>query len=250
MATLSRALHKWGYQKPIPYTSPFLSRASKVARLKFAQQYQRKTNTFWRQGIYTDESSFSTRTLRRQRVWRQENERYNPDCIQWTFHSGRSSVMMWAAIGYNFKGPLHILVKEKGHRGIDAEAYRVQVLERSLAEIQAQHPQAFVVEDNAPIHGRKKKTSRCNEARCIYHIHSIDWPPSSPDLNPIEWIWRWMKQRLRGRRPCGGWKFGDLTQAIYEVWDELQVEDYQKIIDSMPTRLQEVWERGGGQTQY
>ncbi len=94
--------------------------------------------------------------------------------------------MIWGAIGYNFKGPLHIMTKEPGQKGINAEAYRVQILEDHLAGLAAQHKDAFVVEDNAPIHGRKKKNSKCNDARCKYHIKSIDWPPSSPDLNPIE----------------------------------------------------------------
>ncbi len=30
----------------------------------------------------------------------------------------------------------------------------------------------------------------------------MDWPPSSPDLNPIENIWHLMKQRIKNRRPC------------------------------------------------
>lgn len=27
-------------------------------------------------------------------------------------------------------------------------------------------------------------------------IHVIDWPPYSPDLNPIEWVWNKMKDWL------------------------------------------------------
>ncbi len=59
-----------------------------------------------------------------------------------------------------------------------------------------------------------------------------------------------MKQRLRNRRPQGGWAIEALKQAIFEVWEELQVSDYQKVIDSMPQRLREVRERQGGQTSY
>lgn len=59
-----------------------------------------------------------------------------------------------------------------------------------------------------------------------------------------------MKQRIRNRRPQGGWTLEKLTKAIYEVWEELRLEDYQKIIDSMPKRIKEVLEREGGQTRY
>lgn len=139
------------------YTSPFLSQKTKAHCLQFAQRYRNEPKSFWRRDIYTDESSFSTRSYRRRRVWRKEGERYSPDCIQWTFSSGRQSVMMWADIGYNFKAPLHLMTKVKGHRGIDAEAYRVQILEGHLAELQAKYKRAFVIEENALFMARRKR---------------------------------------------------------------------------------------------
>ncbi len=86
------------------------------------------------------------------------------------------------------------------------KAIGCRVLEGHLANIQAEHrrEKLSVVEDNASLHGKKNKESKCNGARCTYHIDSIDWPSSSPDLNPIEWVGRWMKQRLWNRKPHGG----------------------------------------------
>lgn len=68
--------------------------------------------------------------------------------------------MMWVIKGYNFKGPLHLMTKVNGHRGIDSEAYRVQILEVYLTKLQANNKRAFIIEDNAPIHD-KKKNSKC-----------------------------------------------------------------------------------------
>jgi hypothetical protein len=32
---------------------------------------------------------------------------------------------------------------------------------------------------------------------CLNHgVCGFDWPPSSPDLNPIEKVWRWMKNEI------------------------------------------------------
>ena len=61
----------------------------------------------------------------------------------------------------------------------------------------------FVVEDGSKVHG-KKDTKRnkglCNKARVEYYINSIDWPLSSLDLNPIENVWRILKQLIQNRK--------------------------------------------------
>ena len=71
----------------------------------------------------------------------------------------------------------------------------------------------FVVEDGSKVYGKKNTKGNqglCNKARVECFIYSIDWPPSSPDLNPIKNVWRILKQKLRSRRPYGGWSLKDL----------------------------------------
>ena len=77
-------------------------------------------------------------------------------------------------------------------------------------------------------------------------ILSIEWPPSSSDLNPIKWIWHLIKQRVRKRRPFGGWSLSDLKQAVFEEWEKLKPEDYRKIISGLSKRIEEVRRRNGG----
>jgi transposase len=63
----------------------------------------------------------------------------------------------------------------------------------------------------------------------------IKWeanPPESPDLNPIETIWRLVKQRLKNRGLICD--VTELCRAIEEEWDKITLEEIDKAISTMP----------------
>ena len=69
--------------------------------------------------------------------------------------------------------------------------------------------------DNARYHWTTKELEFYLEKS----IKVIDWPPYSPDLNPIENIWAIMKQKLEGR------KFATITSLkneLYKIWGILE----------------------------
>jgi len=112
----------------------------------------------------------------------------------------------------------------------------------------------FVVEDGSRVHGKKDTKGNqglCNKVRVECFIYSIDWLPCSPDLNPIENVWRILKQRLRNRKPYGGWTLEELQEVVLDIWEhEITVEDFNKYIDSLPERLEKVRFRKGAQTHW
>ena len=137
--------------------------------------------------------------------------------------------MAWGAIGYNFKSKLIILTSETDSKGFNQKVYERHVLRGELGRVarikRMGHTCSdfFCVEDNAPVHG-KKTTKRnqglCNSARLELDIFSIDWPPKSPDLNPIEHCWQFIKQQLRNRKPHGGWTLPELKEAVLDIWNK------------------------------
>jgi hypothetical protein len=111
------------------------------------------------------------------------------------------------------------------------------------------------MEDGSKVHGLKdsiRNKGLCNTARIECYINTIlDWPENSPDLNPIENVWRILKQRLRNRNPYGGWTLRELKEALSDIWNnEITVQDFNKFIDSIPERICKVLARRGAQTPY
>jgi hypothetical protein len=77
----------------------------------------------------------------------------------------------------------------------------------------------------------------------------VKWPGNSPDLNPIETVWSRMKKNLVDHKCTNMEQWRD---AIKMVWLEKteQCDFLQKLVTSMPKRMQEVIDRDGGMTKY
>jgi len=165
--------------------------------------------------------------------------------------------MCWAAIGYNFKSQLYFINKTGQGKGFTQQRYEQEILRGPLKDIfQDKHSYGyFCVEDGSRVHGlkdSKKNQGLCNAARIECFIRTlINWPPSSPDLNPIENIWRILKQRIRNRNPHGGWSLQQLEEALIDIWNhEITVDQINKLIDSIPERIAKVRLRRGAQTSF
>jgi hypothetical protein len=75
------------------------------------------------------------------------------------------------------------------------------------------------------------------------------WPAQSPDLNPLEHLWGHLKRRLvEHKHPPTGME--ELWRRIEEEWNKIPAEVCQKLIESMPRRIEAVIEAKGGYTKY
>jgi transposase len=104
--------------------------------------------------------------------------------------------MVWGALGWDFKSPLVFLTKEEGRRGICSTAYLKQVLEEVVFpyynQLDENEQEEFIfIEDRSKVHKGKARLPKLEKG-----IRGFDWLPSSPDLNPIEKVWRWMKNEI------------------------------------------------------
>ena len=91
---------------------------------------------------------------------RQPEEKNYQTCIQLVYRSGRVSIVVWGALGWNFKSPLVFLTKEEGMRGICSAAYLRQVLEEVVFPYYAsldedQKGEFIFIEDGSKVHKGK-----------------------------------------------------------------------------------------------
>ena len=90
----------------------------------------------------------------------------------------------------------------------------------------------------------------------IHGIEYIDWPPHSPDLNPIEHVWKALKAKLIQIFPelqelkNNEASIARLKCCLKTAWEEIPQELIQKLIDSLPRRLTAVIRARGYYTKY
>lgn len=75
----------------------------------------------------------------------------------------------------------------------------------------------------------------------------MEWPSQSPDLNPIENLWKIIKDK---RKSIKATSKEDLMNKVRQIWNETSLQTLQKLVESMPERIKAVIENNGGHTKY
>src|ERR1700740_3167756 len=104
--------------------------------------------------------------------------------------------MVWAAIWGSQRSDLIVMEQDATAKkdGYSATSY-LKVLDETMST--CWQPGMIFMQDNAPIHTAKRVVNWFELAG----IPLLEWPPYSPDLNPIEHCWAFLKQWLVDNRP-------------------------------------------------
>jgi hypothetical protein len=151
--------------------------------------------------------------------------------------------MIWGAIGWDYKSPLIFLEKLPDRKGIYSKAYLEQVLEPIVFPLfNTLGPEYIFIEDGSKVHKGKARLPRLEHS-----IRGFDWPPSSPDLNPIERVWRYMKEKLK-QLPYVITTKAELKREIQRIWDEINPHNFQYYTERLTCIMEDVIEVKGSAT--
>jgi transposase len=212
-------------------------------RLSFAEGYKNWTKDQWERVLFSDEKKFLGKGFSgRVYVRRPPGGALNP---QYTIDKRPHPVKVnvWGCFSASGVGYSYIF-NEK----LNAKLFKTVLSTHLLPSAQLLFPQDppqqwWFLQDNDPKH-----TSR--EIHSWLHnngISCLDFPPYSPDLNPIENLWNDLARRVEQKQVE---TMEQLQDVVAAEWKATSTDLLTKLAHSMPKRCKAVIDAKGNHTDY
>lgn len=194
----------------------------------------------WRNVLWSDESKINLiGSDGKTWVRRPKNAEWNPRYTTKTFKHGGGNIMVWGCFSWHGVGPLYWI-----KRNMDQYLYVEILNEIMLPYAEWEMPLKWQFQqDNDPKH-----TSRLAKKWFLDNgVKLMTWPAQSPDLNPIENLWKIVKERIG---PLKSKNKDELWKNIQNAWYAIPNQICRDLVDSMPKRCKAVLANKGHATKY
>ena len=193
----------------------------------------------WSKVIFTDEKTFSSQRTGSKRV---RKARGQPHIVFTLKGRQKVTVNCWGYITASGVGKI-IRVSEN----FTGRMYE-ELLRTVIPDIMESCSDFIFMQDDASIHCVEPVVDYLHELQ----VKKLNWPPKSPDLNPIENVWTLMQHRLNKHFDESGEpsNANELFSLIERVWNGIGVETLKSLYASMTKRVQGVIDSEGQRTKY
>ena len=144
--------------------------------------------------------------------------------------------MVWGSFWCRNRGTFSPLIFKSVNKGVYVKLLEYLFLP-VLTRIHDTLEDPIFQQDNAPVH----KAAVVMDFFEKYNIQVDDWPPYSPDLNPIEHFWVELKLRLHMKYPDIGNTQGGphevkarLAVVLPEIWEDIPDAYLETLWKSLP----------------
>jgi hypothetical protein len=172
--------------------------------------------------------------------WAPKDSEQRTDLVSARIQNGGVRVMFWASMTWHSYGPL---IAVEGSQ--NQTTYKQLLMEQVLPEFAASNVDLVFQHDNAPCHTARSIKAFLEER----NMQCLNWPPQSPDLSPIEWMWNVIKMKLKAMNPRPRTKEA-IIEAVYFIWTNLDPEIGKKVCMTFRKRMQECINKNGHLTGF
>lgn len=203
------------------------------------QLLDRMTERNFKRILFTDEKIFYISppvNSQNNRVWSSGRKRdIRPERLLVQRAKFSHHVMVSAGVCYGGKSRLHF-VDEKAK--VNAEYYVTKLLPKLFEDCQRLLPNGFIFQqDGAPAHA-SRQAQEWIQQRNPEFIKKDEWPPNSPDLNPLDYhVWGAMLEKYQKHTPKPR-NSAELKDVLQSIWDSLPQGPINKAVLNFRKRLQ------------
>ena len=234
--TVKRVLRNAGLFGRMAAMKPLLNKRQIQKRCQWCKLYSEFGVNDWKNIIFSDESRIERHSMRRRYVRRPLHQRFQPRYTIKTVKYGGFSILVWGAI----KGDGSRMLIRCPIR-LDSVSYQA-VLDNGLKDLLDKN--SIFMHDGAPCH-RSLSTAKYLESRKICVLS--DWPPQSPDLNPIENLWSLLKEKVSRHSPTTSDQLWSITK---QEWDSIPDDAIIALYESMTHRIKTMLQCKGQNMKY